>query len=318
MKKDLVFSIIIPYFNRKDLLYNTLFCLNNQQMAKDKYEVIIVDDNSDDINIKIIKKWGFTFDLRYVRNKINYGSGKSRNIGAEISSGTYLIFLDCDLIVNDDYLSKQLECFLEYRESKIDILQVGFTKFLKKDRFYLEKKDCIVKDDFVEDIRHVIDDSFSAGISKLSGNWFLAWSNNISLNRDIFFKVGRFCEKFEGWGLEDCEFAYRIRKMNVEIYFNSNIGTYHQFHKKEYNENLYEQWRGNLNFFKSLHKELPVYLLEYFEYCYNPNKRSLMKEKDQSEIYLMCFMTFERNIELLCNEEVLNENLRIFDLVSSI
>ncbi len=100
------FSIIIPVYNRPqevDELLESL-CL---QTLKD-FEVIVVEDGSSETCEDICEKYTQRLDLHYYF-KPNSGPGPSRNYGAERSRGEYLIILDSDVIVPENYLQIVLD-----------------------------------------------------------------------------------------------------------------------------------------------------------------------------------------------------------------
>jgi GT2 family glycosyltransferase len=85
-------SIIIPTFNRRDLLPFALDSACNQ--AYGDVEVIVVDDCGEQPIDDIISSYGSR--VRLIRNAINRGLPGARNAGAAQATGTYLIFLDDD------------------------------------------------------------------------------------------------------------------------------------------------------------------------------------------------------------------------------
>ncbi|BDQ02797.1 glycosyltransferase family 2 protein [Ignavibacterium sp.] len=85
------FSIIIPTYNRSDLLVETINSALNQTF-KD-YEIIVVNDGSTDNTKEILNGYGNRIK---VLHKENSGSEKSRNAGAAIASGDYFCFFDSD------------------------------------------------------------------------------------------------------------------------------------------------------------------------------------------------------------------------------
>ena len=95
------FSIIIPVYNRPQEIDELLESLC-QQSLKD-FEVIVVEDGSSETCEDICKKYTQQLDLHYYF-KPNSGPGPSRNYGAERSHGKYLIILDSDVIVPENYL----------------------------------------------------------------------------------------------------------------------------------------------------------------------------------------------------------------------
>ncbi|HHU27715.1 TPA: glycosyltransferase family 2 protein [bacterium] len=118
-------SIIIPHFNQ----YKKLFRLLDSIPQSEKFEIIVIDDYSNNL-----KKEEFEFLVNnerivFVRNKENKGAGYCRNIGIEMSTGDYLIFSDSD----DYFITENLSCILEeLKFNKSDIIffpPIGKTEF---------------------------------------------------------------------------------------------------------------------------------------------------------------------------------------------
>lgn len=104
-------SIIIPTYNRKDMLIESALSVLNQTY-KD-FELIIVDDGSKDgteekVN-KLINLYK-NFRIRYIKFKENKGPAFARNRGAQLAKGKYLAFLDSD----DLWLKNKLKLQLEF------------------------------------------------------------------------------------------------------------------------------------------------------------------------------------------------------------
>ena len=97
-------SIIIPVYNRGDLLEKTLSSIKFQEGID--FEIIVVDDNSTEENIEnITNKYG----ALYLKNIGNLGAQKSRNKGVEFSKYEYIAFLD-----SDDLWVSQNKLLLQY------------------------------------------------------------------------------------------------------------------------------------------------------------------------------------------------------------
>src|SRR5215470_13207942 len=86
-----LFSIIIPTFNRMELLEGAVESVFAQRCTD--FEIIIVDDGSADNTIDYLKSLGNRVNILLQRNR---GPGSARNLGARHASGTYLAFLDSD------------------------------------------------------------------------------------------------------------------------------------------------------------------------------------------------------------------------------
>ena len=95
------FSIIIPVYNRPQEVDELLESLCRQTL--NDFEVVVVEDGSSETCEDICKKHVQQLNLHYYF-KPNSGPGPSRNYGAERSSGEYLIILDSDVIVPENYL----------------------------------------------------------------------------------------------------------------------------------------------------------------------------------------------------------------------
>lgn len=93
------FSIIIPVYNVEKYIKKCLDSVLNQTY-KD-YEVIVVDDGTEDDSIKLIED----YPVKIVHQK-NQGLSAARNHGAKIAKGEYIIFLDSDDYWNKDLLKK--------------------------------------------------------------------------------------------------------------------------------------------------------------------------------------------------------------------
>ena len=95
------FSIIIPVYNRPQEIDELLESLCFQTF-KD-FEVVVVEDGSTEKCDIVCEKYKDRLTLNYYF-KPNSGPGPSRNYGAERSQGDYLIILDSDVIVPENYL----------------------------------------------------------------------------------------------------------------------------------------------------------------------------------------------------------------------
>jgi len=120
--KNILISVVIPYFKKKKYIQN---CLNSVlKQSHKKIEVIIVydDENHEDLFYlkKIIKK-----DKRFkiIINKKNQGVSTSRNIGIKKTKGKFIAFLDADDVWEKNKLQFQLNFMIK---NKIDITHTNY------------------------------------------------------------------------------------------------------------------------------------------------------------------------------------------------
>lgn len=97
----MLFSIIIPVYNRPDEVKELLQSLTHQ--TDNMFEVIVVEDGSTLTCENVCKQYAGQLDIKYLV-KENSGPGGSRNFGAEQAKGDYLLILDSDCIIPENYI----------------------------------------------------------------------------------------------------------------------------------------------------------------------------------------------------------------------
>ena len=95
------YSIIVPVFNRPNEVEELLESLTHQTIQN--FEVIIVEDGSQIPCHDICNQYKTQLDIHYFM-KENSGPGQSRNFGAARAQGEYLLILDSDVVLPDNYL----------------------------------------------------------------------------------------------------------------------------------------------------------------------------------------------------------------------
>ncbi|UTD16762.1 glycosyltransferase [Tenacibaculum mesophilum] len=98
------FSIIIPVYNRPQEIDELLGSLTKQEL-KDDFEVLVIEDGSENSSEEVVNKYTSQLNLKYF-SKGNSGAGASRNYGMKRASRNYFIILDSDVIVPPQYLSE--------------------------------------------------------------------------------------------------------------------------------------------------------------------------------------------------------------------
>ena len=91
-------AVIIPVYNSSQTLKKCLDAVFSNKF--EKFEVIVISDNSEDNSIDIAKN----YNCKIIELKQNKGPAFARNTGANSASGDILLFVDSDVIVKEDIL----------------------------------------------------------------------------------------------------------------------------------------------------------------------------------------------------------------------
>ena len=120
------FSIIIPNYNSEKYITRLLDSIKNQNCQD--FEVIIIDDMSEDNSYNVIKEYIEKNGLgkwRIYHAAEKLYNGGSRNQGAKLATGDYLLFADCD---DWFYDNESLECLSKVidKSPNIDLVRLSY------------------------------------------------------------------------------------------------------------------------------------------------------------------------------------------------
>lgn len=110
-KRKPVVSIIIPVFNRKEVIIETIESVLSQ--SYEYWEAVFIDDHSTDGTLEVIEKYKLK-DSRIKlsrRSRLPKGASACRNLGLEESIGEYVVFLDSDDVLTTDCLKSRVSIF---------------------------------------------------------------------------------------------------------------------------------------------------------------------------------------------------------------
>lgn len=117
-------SIIVPVFNVEFYIERCLFSIMNQSIGFENLEVILVDDVSNDRTNYIIEKYVSKFDnVKYEILDENSGAaGKPRNVGIDLASADYIMFIDPDDFFTNDACKRLYDII---SKENVDIVSGG-------------------------------------------------------------------------------------------------------------------------------------------------------------------------------------------------
>lgn len=99
-------SIIVPVYNREDIIKPCIESINSQTYDKSKWEVIFVDDASTDDSVNTIESLiDKKINCRIIKRTVGSGNASApRNEGIKSSTAKYVFFLDSDDHVDSELL----------------------------------------------------------------------------------------------------------------------------------------------------------------------------------------------------------------------
>jgi len=187
------YSFIIPVYNRPDEVDELLDSLTRQTLRD--FEVIIVEDGSVIPCKEVVEKYADSLSIHYY-NKENSGPGQTRNYGVERAHGEYMLILDSDCIIPENYL-KEVEA--ELQRKKADA-------FGGPDRAHESFSDV------QKAINYAMTSFFTTGGirgGKKKLDKFYPRSFNMGVRKEVYQALGGFSKMRFG---EDIDFSIRIFK----------------------------------------------------------------------------------------------------------
>lgn len=179
------FSIIIPTYNRALIIEQTI----NHVLAQTfrNYEIIIVDDGSNDKTEKILKSIRHPY-FSYFKI-LNHERGAARNFGANKASGKYFNFFDSDDVMFSNHLDVAYNFIVNHKMP--ELIHLGYKEIDEAGNTILEEKE------FGYDLRE-----------RLIKTNFLG-CNSVFIRRDVFL-AHKFNEDRELASSEDWEIWLRL------------------------------------------------------------------------------------------------------------
>ena len=181
-----VVSVIMPVHNGKDYLSTSLPAVRKSDYPY--FELIVIDDNSTDGSVNISQDFAHTAILLKERK----GPAKARNLGAKKSKGDVLFFVDVDVAIYPDSISK----IVRELETHPEVSAV----FGSYDDTPLEKNFFSIYKNLFHHFVHKNSD--------IQARTF--WAGCGAVKRDIFLNSGGFPEVYSTPSIEDVVFGYKL------------------------------------------------------------------------------------------------------------
>ena len=243
----MLFSVVIPTYNRVQALERTLAALRSQTLCQSApsrlhtgratreeeltdnqsanqeppFEILVVDDGSTDSTEDLVKRFerDYPVPLRYLQ-QANRKQGSARNLGSQQAEGEFLVFLGDDTVPAPSFLEEHARARSKPRIDPCSsrLVVIGYTPWpqeYRQTRF----------------MRYIVEEGWQFGFSliqdpeDISFNFF--YTSNLSISRSFFWESGGFDESFQEYGWEDIELGHRLQQLGMHLVFHREAIAYH-------------------------------------------------------------------------------------------
>ncbi len=214
-------SIIIPSYRRRDTLVRVLDAYGRQRPADIDFEVLVVDDGSDDGTAEMLAaRRSDRFVLRFARQE-NAGPAKARNRALAMARGDIVLFTGDDIEPTPDLLAQHLEGHRLLADVHAAVL--GLTCWHPQA-------------ETTATMRHID----GPGAQQFSYHFFKdgteydfrhLYTSNVSLYRELLDREPEaFSTDFPAAAFEDAELGFRLARHGLRIVYRASAVAYHHHH----------------------------------------------------------------------------------------
>lgn len=183
---NIVLSIIIPMYNAQKTIIKCIDSIENQ-ITDFQFEIIIVDDGSTDNSVAILEDCRLKYDNIFLLRQKNLKQSVARNNGLGHAKGKYVMFFDCDDIIEPNMLNKMINIM----QKGNDFTMCGIRKIFDNDEVIIENKTRLSKS---KDKKQLISDYLTKNKELDTGLWNKVFKLKIIKENNLFFDNGDFFE----------------------------------------------------------------------------------------------------------------------------
>lgn len=206
-EKEPFVSVVIPVYNDPKRIEICIKKLLEQTYPRNKYEIIVVDNNSTDETAEIVKK----YPVKLFFEKEIQSSYAARNKGLEKAKGEIVAFTDSDCQPTSSWIENGVKGIWE---RKADLL-AGKVSFIFKDK----------------NNPYEIYDSLFGINQKRKVEGGTAATANLFVRQNVFHKVGSFMSNMKSGG--DSEFTFRATSKSFKLFYEEKAEVLHPTRGKE-------------------------------------------------------------------------------------
>lgn len=202
-------SIIIPVYNDASGLRQTLDSLLAQDYTEAPYEIVIVDNNSDDDSPNLARLYESEFPdlIRFQTEEEIQSSYAARNRGIKSAAGTILAFIDSDMTVEKSWLQSAVGYMVEHNS----VYLTGAVEIVPND----EKESLVAKFNRLREFP----------MKMYVERFHFGGAGCIFVKKEIFDKLGRFEQRLISGG--DREFGNRVFDAGYRLDYCDEVRYFH-------------------------------------------------------------------------------------------
>ena len=214
------YSIIISFYQNKNTLNCCLQAIFKSLRNRSDYEIIIVNDNNfltlfdNDLNCKFIKK----NKLRIINNNINLGYSGCCNMGARKAIGTFLIFIDSDIMVDELWLVE-----MEKTASKNKGFGAIAANILKLSNYTIEYFGMLLYE--VDSIKPKFGNQNNSLYTSKDRKYLIVTSGCMMISQSTFNDIGGFDETLYN---SHCDLDISLKLLHKDNFICSQAIAYHR------------------------------------------------------------------------------------------
>lgn len=222
-------SVVISVKNRIKYLNRTLNLLKKQTMNNSDFELVIVDDNSNDNILELLKSYN-CFNIKYIKidsklieHPIFWGPSISNNIGFKAASGEVLMITGPEILHKETNFEYGYESAMNNKIAFAHVYHSGqyFTKLLENNNLMNESFDDLLK----------LPNAMESDITHNTFYWFIC-----TVKKEHVMKINGCDEEYmKGICGDDDDFVNRIEAFGVPRMHDFRMIGIHQDHSNENN-----------------------------------------------------------------------------------
>lgn len=229
-------SIIIPTYNRNNILYKNIAVASNE-LNGINCEILLINDSKTNT---VEAQQGWLSNIRIINNP-RQGVASARNLGALLAKSDKLLFVDDDMVITRKAVERAISFLSQNKDACLNI-----------DWLYPAELNAQLKAyQFGRYLEHY-------GFTSLRG-WMgpgFEWKENqmipvsaasyfLAITKSSFEKSGRYDENFPFAGFEDHDFAVRLQQNNIITYLDTSMMVWHnEADRVELNGWMQRKYRG--------------------------------------------------------------------------